>query len=66
MDLNEEHYEDLSKPENFVYLCKSMHEVIHTIWRYYKNDPEVIDRIIEVLERMRELNLPPPFENQNN
>ena len=66
LDLDDSHYSDISKPENFVYLCKSMHEVIHTIWRYYKNDPEVIDRIIEVLEKMRELNLPSPFEKENN
>ena len=66
LDLDDSHYSDISKPENFVYLCKSMHEVIHTIWRYYKNDPEVIDRIIEVLEKMRELNLASPFEKENN
>ena len=56
MDLDESHYKDLSHPENFVYLCKSMHEVIHTIWRYYKTDPTVIDRIIEILEMMKKLN----------
>lgn len=55
-DLNEKHYEDLSKPENFVFLNKSFHDVIHTLWRYYKDDPNVITRLIEVLDKMKELN----------
>ena len=66
LSFDESLYQDLSKPENFVYLCKSMHEVIHVIWRYYKNDPSVLDRIKEVLDRMLEINSPPPFEKENN
>lgn len=66
LDLDENHYSDISKPENFVYLNKSIHEVIHIIWRYYKNDPAVLDRIKEVLDRMLELNSPQPFEKENN
>lgn len=55
-DLNEKHYEDLSKPENFVFLNKAMHSVVHDLWRYYKDDPDVITRLIEVLDKMKELN----------
>lgn len=66
LDLDESHYSDISKPENFVYVNKSIHEVIHVIWRYYKNDPAVLDRIKEVLDRMLEINSPPPFEKENN
>ena len=65
-DVDDSHYYDISKPDNFVYLLKSMHEVIHTIWRYYKNDQAVLDRIKEVLDRMLEINSPPPFEKGNN
>lgn len=61
LDLDESHYSDISKPENFVYLNKSIHEVIHVIWRYYKNDPAVLDRIKEVLDSMVELNVIAPF-----
>ena len=32
----------------------------------YENDPSVLDRIKEVLDRMLEINSPPPFEKQNN
>lgn len=60
LDLDENNYSDISKPENFVYLNKSMHEVIHVIWRYYKNDPAVLDRIKEVLDRMVEINVITP------
>lgn len=56
LDLDENHYEDISNPENFVYVNKSIHEVIHTLWRYYKTDPEVLDRLKEVLDRMMEIN----------
>lgn len=66
LDLDENNYSDISKPENFVYVNKSIHEVIHVIWRYYKNDPSVLDRIKEVLDRMVELNSPQPFEKENN
>ena len=56
LDLNEKHYEDLSNPENFVFINKSIHDVIHVLWRYYEKDPLVLDRLKEVLERMKILN----------
>ena len=56
LDLREENYEDLSNPEHFCYLNKSWHDVVHTIWRYYKSDPEVLDRLKEVLDKMLEIN----------
>lgn len=56
LDLDENKYSDISKPENFVYLNKSLHEVVHVLWRYYRNDSEVLDRLKEVLDRMVEIN----------
>lgn len=64
LDMDDSHYEDLSNPEHFVYVNKSIHEVIHTLWRYYKNDPSVMDRLLEVLERMAELNNAEVSENE--
>lgn len=55
-DLDEKHYEDISKPENFVFVNKSIHEVIHTLWRYYKDDPTILDRLKEILDDMVEIN----------
>ena len=55
-DLNAEHYQDISNPDNFVYLSHSMHGVVHDLWPYYKDDPTVLDRLKEVLDKMKELN----------
>lgn len=56
LDLDEKHYEDLSKEENFVFLNKSIHEVVHTLYRYYKTDEKVLDRLKEVLDKMKLIN----------
>lgn len=57
LDLNEEHYQDLSNPDNFVYVNKSLHDVIHVLYRYYPKDPKVLDRLKEVLDQMVKLNI---------
>lgn len=62
LDLDENKYSDISKPENFVYLNKSLHEVVHVLWRYYKNDIKVLDRLKEVLDRMLILNATEAFD----
>lgn len=49
--LDPEHY-DLLEQERFVFLLSSMHDTIHAIYRYYIKDKTVIDRIVEILERM--------------
>lgn len=54
--LDDDLYEDISKRENFVFLSKSMHDVIHDIYRYYKDDDSVLERIKEILEKMKEIN----------
>lgn len=56
LDLDEKNYTDISDPTHFVFVNKSIHEVIHTLWRYYQKDPTVLDRLKEVLDRMVEIN----------
>lgn len=56
LDLDEKNYTDISDPSHFVFVNKSIHEVIHTLWRYYQKDPTVLDRLKEVLDRMVEIN----------
>lgn len=56
LDLNPAHYADLSNPDNFVFLNKSMHDVVHALYRYYAKDPKIIDRLIFVLNKMKEIN----------
>ena len=55
LDMSIENYEKLEE-ENFVALNKQMHETVHTLFRYYQKDPTVLDRLKEVLDRMKELN----------
>lgn len=56
IDLDEKNYENLSIEENFVFVNKMMHGVIHDLYRYFVNDEEVLDRIKYVLIRMKEVN----------
>ena len=56
LDLDEKNYTDISDPSHFVFVNKSIHEVIHTLWRYYQKDPEVLVRLKDVLDRMVEIN----------
>lgn len=56
MDLNPEHYENLDNKENFLCLNKLTHKMLHWLYNYYKNDKKVINRLVEVLERMCEIN----------
>lgn len=56
MDLRAENYEDLSNPDNFIFLNKQMHSVVHDLYRYYEKDEGVLDRLKIVLDKMKEIN----------
>ena len=56
MDLNPDHYEDVSDPSHFENLNSDIHSVVHKLYTYYKKDPLIIDRLRELLERMKEIN----------
>lgn len=49
--LDPKHY-DLLEQERFTFLLSSIHDAIHTIYRYYKKDKTVLERITEILEKM--------------
>lgn len=55
IDLNIDNYDKLIE-DNFIAINKSTHEVIHTLFRYYKNDKDILNRIERILEKMAELN----------
>ena len=55
MDLREENYSILF-PDNFICCNNLTHKVIHFLYTYYKTDPQIIDRLREVLEKMKEIN----------
>ena len=56
LDLNPDHYEDVSDPSHFENLNSDIHSVVHKLYTYYKKDPLIIDRLRELLERMKEIN----------
>lgn len=56
MDLNENNYTDLTNEDNFVCLNKNTHKIVHELYRYYKTDEEVLDRLKTTLDKMKKLN----------
>lgn len=56
LDMSNEHYQDISKPENFVYLNKKMHDTVHILYPLYVDDESVLERLKEVLDKMKEIN----------
>lgn len=55
MDLNPDNYDKLVK-ENFECLNMKSHDVVHFMYKYYKKDPEVLDRLKAILHKMVLLN----------
>ena len=55
LDMSTENYDQLIE-ENFIAVNKQTHETIHTLFRYFQKDPNILDRFKEVLDRMNELN----------
>ena len=43
-------YQDISNPEHYVCLNSATHDALHWLYRYWKDDPEIIDRIVKELE----------------
>jgi hypothetical protein len=54
-DLRSENYQILDE-ENFICLNKKTHSCIHWLYPYWLKDPEIIDRLVSVLEKMKEIN----------
>ena len=55
LDMSEANYDKLIE-ENFIAVNKNTHEALHFLFRYYKNDKDIFNRIKQVLEKMNELN----------
>ena len=55
LDMSAENCDKLIE-ENFIAVNKQTHETIHTLFRYYKNDKDILNRMKQVLDKMIELN----------
>ena len=53
LDMNK--YSDLSEISNFIPLNKDVHKALHTLHFFWKKDPAVIDRLLQVFEKMRSI-----------
>lgn len=54
LDLNTHRYDHIEDMKRFMPLNKTTHETIHILYKWYKKDPRVLDRIRQVLEKMSE------------
>lgn len=54
LDLNVKRYDDVSDMQRFMPLNKKTHEIIHEIFKWYKKDHRVLERIKLTIEKMEE------------
>lgn len=50
-NLSADEYENIDNEDDFVMLNHMTHEMLHFLYRYYKKDTLILDRIKEELER---------------
>lgn len=53
-NLSADEYENIDNEDDFVMLNHATHEALHWIFRYWKNDPEILDRIEAELKTWHE------------
>jgi len=56
LNLDETQYANL-REENFICVNRQTHETIHWLFRYYLKDPAIIDRLREIMQKMKEINI---------
>lgn len=56
LDLDPEHYEQLSDESHFVYLSSDIHDALHTLYRCPVGWKKALDNMAAVMQRMDELN----------
>lgn len=54
LDLNIQRYDQIDDMKRFMPLNKKTHEIIHELYKWYKKDHKVLDRIKETLDKMEE------------
>lgn len=54
LDLNVQRYDNITDMKRFMPLNPKTHEVIHEVFKWYKKDHKVLDRIKKTLDLMEE------------
>lgn len=52
LDMRDQNYQDLSDTSKFIPLNKDIHELVHLLFKYYRHDKRVLDRLRVVMESM--------------
>lgn len=52
LDMNVNRYDHIQDIYKFMPLNKETHQLIHTLYRWYRKDHTVLDRIVKTLKRM--------------
>lgn len=55
LDMNHSRYDDISDVKHFVPLNKETHNTLHILYRWYKKDHNVLERIKATLKKMEKL-----------
>lgn len=58
LNMKVDSYEDISDPSNFIAVNRDIHEMLHELYKLYRKDPSVMERIERVLRKMLVLNDP--------
>ena len=56
LDLNADNYTDLSKTENFVFLCNTCHDFIHYKFKAYCRGEFDVKALTSIWDKMKEIN----------
>lgn len=58
LDMDDRHYTDLSKEDKFLPVNKDTHKFIHWLFRFYRHDPGIIQRLEAIMKLMLVYNPP--------
>ena len=58
LDMNDKHYMDLSKEDKFLPFNKDTHKFVHWLFRFYRHDPGIIQRLEAIMKLMIMYNPP--------
>lgn len=56
MNHDEECYTDLSNESRFLPLNRESHDTVHFLYTYYRKDPDILDRLEDILQMMKNIN----------
>ena len=62
-ELTESDYCDISNKDDYIPLNSGCHKMLHYLFTYYKKDKSILKRLVEVLDKMCELQMNSPVDD---